>query len=246
MKKKNLKGYSLIAILFSVAIIGVLAVVTLKQYTDGDPETGGSNISKSKSTIDETKKLTENLNRQTEQLNNIINKNETMQQDDNALASIKQAVIKTNKGDIVLEFYRDASPKTVENFVKLANEDFYDGTRFHRVIKDFMIQGGDPKSKDDTLTAEWGTGDPGYKFADEFNTHKLVKGSLAMANSGPNTNGSQFFIVTLDATPWLDGKHTNFGFVIDGMDIVDTIENSATAPGDRPLEPITILDIELR
>ncbi|MFC1678411.1 peptidylprolyl isomerase [Patescibacteria group bacterium] len=144
------------------------------------------------------------------------------------VSKYKKAIIKTNHGDITVAFYTDDSPLTVNNFLNLANDGFYNGTRFHRIIKDFMIQGGDPLSKEETKRAMWGTGGPGYKFADEFNNHKLVKGSLAMANSGPNTNGSQFFIVTVDATPWLDGKHTNFGYVTDGMKVAEKIENLDT------------------
>ncbi len=155
-------------------------------------------------------------------------------------AQVESVVLKTTKGDITVELFYDKSPKTVENFIKLASEGFYDGTRFHRVIKDFMIQGGDPLSKDPSQASLWGTGGPNYTFADEFNDVKLVKGSLAMANSGPNTNGSQFFIVTLDATPWLDGKHTNFGRVVEGIEVVDAIEGVQTAPGDRPLEDMII------
>ena len=120
----------------------------------------------------------------------------------------------TNHGDIVFELFDDDAPKTVENFRKLAGDGFYDGLIFHRIIKDFMIQGGCPQGT--------GTGGPGYTFEDEFNEHKVVRGALAMANAGPNTNGSQFFIVTTDAAPWLDGKHTVFGQVTDGMDVVDT------------------------
>ncbi|MAG11660.1 MAG: peptidylprolyl isomerase [Parcubacteria group bacterium] len=154
--------------------------------------------------------------------------------------------MKTNQGDITIELFNDKSPKTVENFVKLAKDGFYDGTRFHRVIKDFMIQSGDPQSKDVALADRWGTGGPGYQFADEFNDEKLVRGSLAMANSGPNTNGSQFFIVTLDATPWLDGLHTNFGMVTEGLDVVLGIEKTATGPGDRPLADMLINSIEVK
>src|SRR3989338_5039473 len=120
-----------------------------------------------------------------------------------------RAYISTNFGVIVIELFPDAAPKTVENFIKLAESGFYNGTKFHRVIKDFMIQGGDPNSKDDDWAND-GTGGPGYAFEDEFNEHKVVRGVLAMANSGPNTNGSQFFVVTATATPWLDGKHTVF------------------------------------
>lgn len=155
-------------------------------------------------------------------------------------------VMKTNKGDITIELFNDLSPKTVENFLKLSREGFYNGTRFHRVIKDFMIQGGDPQSKDVSLKSRWGTGGPGYQFADEFNTVPLVRGNLAMANSGPNTNGSQFFIVTLDATPWLDGKHTNFGRVIDGMNVVDAIEGVQTNQMDQPAEDVIINTIEVK
>jgi len=135
----------------------------------------------------------------------------------------KIAVIETNKGNIKLELYTKDAPKTVENFVKLASESFYDGIKFHRVISDFMIQTGDPLSKDDN-PANDGTGGPGYSFEDEINFHKVDVGSLAMANSGPNTNGSQFFIVTQRAQPHLDGKHTVFGKVLEGMDVVTSIE----------------------
>ncbi|NTU98672.1 peptidylprolyl isomerase [Candidatus Falkowbacteria bacterium] len=157
----------------------------------------------------------------------------------------KHAVIKTNKGDVEVEFYGADSPKTVNNFLNLAKLGFYDGTRFHRVIKDFMIQGGDPNSKSDDWTTH-GTGGPGYSFKDEFNQHLLVRGSLAMANSGPDTNGSQFFIVTAASTPWLDGRHTNFGKVIKGMDIVSEIEGVKTNQNDHPLDDVTIQKIELK
>lgn len=155
-------------------------------------------------------------------------------------------VFKTTKGDITIGLFGKEAPKTVENFLKLAKDGTYAGTRFHRVIKDFMIQGGDPLSKDDSKASMWGTGGPGYKFEDEFNSHKLVRGVLAMANSGPNTNGSQFFIVTTSATPWLDGKHTAFGKIISGMEVVDAIEAAKTLPGDRPAEPITLTSVEVK
>ncbi|MDA3814958.1 MAG: peptidylprolyl isomerase [Patescibacteria group bacterium] len=145
--------------------------------------------------------------------------------------------MKTSLGDITVEFYNEESPKTVANFMKLADEGFYNGIIFHRIISDFMIQGGDPNGT--------GTGGPGYKFSDEFNDHELVAGSLAMANAGPNTNGSQFFIVTAEATPHLDGKHTNFGEVTEGMDVVKKIEAVKTNAVDKPLEDITIESIEL-
>src|SRR5436190_20976622 len=147
------------------------------------------------------------------------------------------AVMHTNHGDITLELFDEEAPKTVENFKKLVADDFYDGVIFHRVIKDFMIQGGDPTGT--------GRGGPGYTFEDEFNDHKIVRGALAMANAGPNTNGSQFFIVTTDAAPWLDGKHTVFGEVTDGMGAVDAIEGTETGPGDKPSEPQVIERVEL-
>jgi peptidyl-prolyl cis-trans isomerase B (cyclophilin B) len=137
----------------------------------------------------------------------------------------------------VLEFWPDVAPGHVENFKKLAKQGFYDGTCFHRVIKDFMIQGGCPQGT--------GTGGPGYTFEDEINPHKVVRGALAMANAGPNTNGSQFFIVTAKKASWLDGKHTVFGEVTDGMDVVDRLEGVATDGSDRPIEPVGIASIEL-
>ena len=142
------------------------------------------------------------------------------------------ATMLTNHGSIELELFDDAAPKTVQNFVKLAQDGFYDGVIFHRVIQDFMIQGGDPTGT--------GSGGPGYQFEDEFNDHKVVRGALAMANAGPNTNGSQFFIVTTDAAPWLDGKHTVFGQVTSGMDVVDAIEGVDTGPGDKPRDDVRI------
>ena len=148
------------------------------------------------------------------------------------------ATMCTNHGEIGIELFDDDAPKTVENFRKLAADGFYEGVIFHRVIKDFMIQGGDPTGT--------GTGGPGYTFEDEFNDHKIVRGALAMANAGPNTNGSQFFIVTTGAAPWLDGKHTVFGQVTSGMETVDAIEGTETGPGDRPVEPQVIERIELK
>jgi peptidyl-prolyl cis-trans isomerase B (cyclophilin B) len=143
----------------------------------------------------------------------------------------------TNAGPIEVELFDDDAPETVANFRKLASDGFYDGVIFHRVIPDFMIQGGDPQGT--------GTGGPGYTFGDEINEHKVVRGALAMANAGPNTNGSQFFIVTTAAAPWLDGKHTVFGRVTGGMETVDAIESAATDARDRPLEPPVIESIEL-
>ena len=147
------------------------------------------------------------------------------------------ATLHTNHGPIELELFEGEAPKTVENFRKLARDGFYDGVIFHRVIPDFMIQGGDPTGT--------GTGGPGYTFDDEFNAHPVARGALAMANAGPNTNGSQFFIVTADACPWLDGKHTVFGQVTSGMDVVDTISKLETGAADRPREDVVIERIDL-
>src|SRR6266550_1671587 len=150
---------------------------------------------------------------------------------------MSQATLHTNAGPITVRFFDEDAPKTVENFRKLAGDGFYDGLIFHRVIKDFMVQGGCPEGT--------GTGGPGYTFEDEFNDHKIVRGALAMANAGPNTNGSQFFIVTTDAAPWLDGKHTVFGNVTAGMEAVDSIEGTDTNAADKPVADAVIQRIEL-
>jgi cyclophilin family peptidyl-prolyl cis-trans isomerase len=147
------------------------------------------------------------------------------------------ATMNTSEGAITFELFEGDAPKTVENFRKLASEGFYDGLIFHRVIPDFMIQGGCPQGT--------GSGGPGYTFEDEFNAHKVERGALAMANAGPNTNGSQFFIVTTKSAPWLDGKHTVFGRVTDGMDVVDRLEGVPTGAGDRPVEPIGIETVKV-
>jgi cyclophilin family peptidyl-prolyl cis-trans isomerase len=145
--------------------------------------------------------------------------------------------MQTNHGSIRIELFDEDAPKTVDNFTKLARDGFYDGVIFHRVIPDFMIQGGDPTGT--------GSGGPGYQFEDEFNENKIERGALAMANAGPNTNGSQFFIVTADACPWLDGKHTVFGRVISGMDVVDSIEKVETGANDRPVDEVRIESVSV-
>ena len=150
---------------------------------------------------------------------------------------MSQATLQTNHGAIEIQLFDEGAPKTVENFRKLSSDGFYDGLTFHRVIRDFMIQGGCPEGT--------GTGGPGYTFDDEINDHKIMRGALAMANAGPDTNGSQFFIVTTGAAPWLDGKHTVFGEVTEGMDAVDAIEGLPTGAGDRPEEPVVIERVEL-
>jgi peptidyl-prolyl cis-trans isomerase B (cyclophilin B) len=150
---------------------------------------------------------------------------------------MSSATLTTSEGPIVVELFDDDAPKTVENFRTLAEQGFYDGLIFHRVIRGFMLQGGCPQGT--------GSGGPGYTFEDEFNDHRIVRGALAMANAGPNTNGSQFFIVTADECPWLDGKHTVFGRVSDGMDVVDAIEAIETDGRDRPTTPVGIESVTL-
>ena len=147
------------------------------------------------------------------------------------------ATLTTSEGPIEIELFDEDAPNTVQNFTSLAQKGFYDGLIFHRVIQGFMLQGGCPEGT--------GTGGPGYSFDDEFNSHPIVRGALAMANAGPNTNGSQFFIVTAEACPWLDGKHTVFGEVRDGMDIVDAIEATKTDARDRPVTPIGIESVTI-
>lgn len=150
---------------------------------------------------------------------------------------MSSATIHTSEGDVTFDLFDGDAPKTVENFRTLADDGFYDGLIFHRVIPGFMIQGGCPQGT--------GTGGPGYTFEDEINDHKVVRGALAMANAGPNTNGSQFFIVTADEAPWLDGKHTVFGEVSSGMDVVDAIEAVPTDSSDRPTTPVGIASVEI-
>jgi cyclophilin family peptidyl-prolyl cis-trans isomerase len=151
------------------------------------------------------------------------------------MTGMSEMTMTTNKGEIVFEMFDDDAPKTVGNMRELAEKGFYDGLTFHRIIRDFMIQGGCPQGT--------GTGGPGYQFEDEINHHKIVRGALAMANAGPNTNGSQFFIVTTEAAPWLDGKHTVFGKVTSGMDVVDALEGLPTDARDRPRVPAVIESI---
>jgi peptidyl-prolyl cis-trans isomerase B (cyclophilin B) len=150
---------------------------------------------------------------------------------------VSRATLHTTAGRITLELFDEDAPKTVANFRKLSDDGFYDGLTFHRVIKDFMVQGGCPEGT--------GTGGPGYTFEDEPNQHRVVKGAMAMANAGPNTNGSQFFLVTAEECPWLDGKHTVFGQVVDGMDVLDALESVETDHADRPQPPQVIEHVEL-
>lgn len=156
-----------------------------------------------------------------------------------------QATISTNHGTIVVELMPDAAPNTVANFAKLAGEGFYDNTKFHRVIKGFMIQGGDPLTKDDAMQPRWGTGGPGYTFADEIHAQNHnAPGTIAMANAGPNTNGSQFFINTAD-NEFLDTKHTVFGKVVKGMDTLSAIESVKVDSSDRPHSPVVVTGVQI-
>lgn len=186
-----------------------------------------------------TNNRSENKIENTANISNVIIEKDNMENNKDH----KLVTFNTSKGIFKVELFADKAPKTVENFVKLASEGFYDGTRFHRVISDFMIQGGDPLSKDVSKKALWGTGDPGYKFEDEINDVLLVEGVIAMANGGPNTNGSQFFIVTAEVTPWLDGAHTAFGNVVEGFEVVKAIEGVAKDAGDKPLEDVIVLSV---
>lgn len=179
--------------------------------------------------------------------NEVVDTNETpIINNTNDIKKIMNATLNTTKGDITIEFRAEGTPKTVENFVKLAKDGFYDGIKFHRVIKGFMIQGGDPLTKDDTKIDMWGTGGPGYAFEDELDANnKNNKYTIAMANSGPNTNGSQFFINVADNN-FLDTKHTVFGKVTAGMNVVDAIANVKTGPNDRPVEAVVIKSISFK
>ena len=209
---------------------------TMENYNDSDVMAKISDLKNKESQQKQNQEINKTNNNQMTENNSTLN---------DLVQEYGLAMIKTNLGNIKVKFYSEVSPLTVNNFLNLAKEGFYDNTRFHRVINDFMIQGGDPNSKDLSKKNLWGTGDPGYKFADEFNNEKLIRGSLAMANSGPDTNGSQFFIVTAESTPWLDGKHTNFGEITSGMDVVEKIEEVETDARDCPLEDINIESIEL-
>ena len=202
------------------------------------------NDSKQNSSPVEQNQLSDNITATTSDATSTINQPINNKEVNNK--KTMNAILHTNLGDITIKLNGDTTPKTVENFVKLAQSGFYDGTKFHRVIKGFMNQAGDPLSKDDSQTARWGTGGPGYQFADEItvsNNNNI--GSLAMANAGPNTNGSQFFINVADNS-FLNTKHTVFGNVIDGMDIVTKINNVQTGANDRPVEAVVIKSITIK
>lgn len=215
--------------LLAALVVVVAAGIVYTQRPQPEVDVSAVQTSPSPSSIDNTLPFPPNAMTETADIDPI---------ETNVLVTLK-----TNQGDIALTLHGADAPITVGNFVKLAQENFYDNTNFHRVIPDFMIQGGDPLSKDPLSRALHGTGDPGYKFQDEFNAHKMVRGVIAMANSGPNTNGSQFFIVVGAAFPHLDGKHTVFGEVTSGMDVVDKISLVERDARDNPVTPVIVKDV---
>jgi len=219
-------------------LIILVLITVLIGYASGGNSTikSKSDIGTSTNIVTSTSTLIETVNKEASTSNKEVKIIKVMPEN-------KQLItIETTLGNIDLELYPDKAPKTVENFIKLAKSDFYNSTKFHRVIKGFMIQGGDPYTKGDDVSV-YGTGGPGYKFADEPNDLPMVAGMLAMANSGPNTNGSQFFIITAPETPWLIGKHTVFGKVIAGMDVVTKIENTKTGVNDLPVVPVVVTKV---
>lgn len=217
-----------------VAIVLVIGVVTVKPKQASAPEPTPQQTTQGNT---ETRSAYDTFS------DDVINRVQTMDKEITPITKPVKVTLKTTMGDIVMELYGTDAPKTVGNFVKLAESNFYDGTTFHRVIPNFMIQGGDPTSLDPNARQFHGTGGPGYTFEDEINSRKIVRGSVAMANGGPDTNGSQFFIVTAEATPHLDGVHTNFGQVTEGMDIVDAISNVQRDQRDNPVERVVIEDV---
>ena len=245
---------SAVVLMFVLLGLGFLVSSSPKNVSDSDASQGYGNI-KTTQDLEGSEELSLNtqdedgfLKRQEIQDNNmqnsqnLNNKQPAVQKREMPAMQLKedvdyQAVIRTSLGEMKVDLFEKQAPITVNNFVVLAREGFYNNTIFHRVIEDFMIQGGDPTGT--------GTGGPGYSFKDEINNIKLAQGSLAMANAGPNTNGSQFFVVTATATPWLDGKHTNFGTVLEGIDVADKISKVRKGPGDKPEIDVTIRSIEI-
>lgn len=224
-------------------VIGVLIVIlgALAYFLQGNTNLPQVKVDGQATSTEEIRKTSASLIKNSKDIKS--NSTTTMELPE----KITSATITTNKGVIEITFASD-TPKTVENFAKLAISGFYDGTRFHRVIRDFMIQAGDPLSKDVALKNRWGTGGPGYTFNDEVHPNDLfIQGTLAMANAGPNTNGSQFFIVTAVAgTPWLTGKHTIFGHVTKGLDVVLRIGDMQTDGTDKPLQDVVVEKIDIK
>jgi len=240
------------SLIWSVGVVGVVVALVVGSfiYISNKAETdlvnkntkAGIDLYEKEKTENPNNSENPNINNNTEAVTE-IKKEETINNENNQ--KNMTAILKTNKGEITIEL-NPATPKTVENFVKLANAGFYNGTKFHRVIKGFMNQGGDPLSKDDTKVDTWGTGGPGYKFADEITSNnKNDIYTIAMANSGPNTNGSQFFI-NVTANNFLDTKHTVFGKVTAGIDVVTAINNVPTNSSDRPLSPVILESVTIK
>ena len=231
-------------LLISIFLVVILSACSQKRDTISNPITDP--VGHASDMVDLNKKAQEDIqssvNKENEKLNNLLNENNMNEQKNEVV------VMKTSLGEIKLELFADSAPKTAKNFLDLAKKGFYDGTKFHRVIKGFMIQGGDPLSKDDSQKSMWGTGGPGYKFDDELTgKEKYLQGTLAMANAGPNTNGSQFFIVTASPGAQLPPAYTVFGKVVSGLDTALKIENVQTLHGDRPvtdvvIEKVTVLE----
>lgn len=217
-----------------VLIIGIRIMTSEPKVENADIKINNDLLNNGESSGTQINNQTENTTSTTQNINN------------KQKIGMKEVIVKTNKGDITLRLNGERTPVTVNNFVKLAEAGFYNGTRFHRVIKDFMIQGGDPLSKEIGQKNYWGQGGPDYKFADEvFADDNMREGDIAMANAGPGTNGSQFFIVTAEATSWLNGKHTIFGKVIKGMDVVKAIEDTKVDANDRPVDDVIVNSVEV-
>ena len=234
-----MKNY--IIALFVIVVLIILSVIVWKSGSQGTVDMYDDIASNPE--VLNTTEPSQSTVEETQNINNVDNKKITKE--------MKSATISTNMGSITIEFFSSDAPKTVENFTKLVSDGFYDGVKFHRVIKGFMIQGGDPNSKDDGKMATWGSGGPGYKFNDEIDAKSDLytkvgyqKGIVAMANSGPNTNGSQFFIMHADYP--LPPLYTIFGKVVAGQDVVDKIALVKTGANDRPIDPVVIKSIILQ
>ncbi|MFT7327857.1 MAG: cyclophilin family peptidyl-prolyl cis-trans isomerase [Crocinitomicaceae bacterium] len=237
--KKNIK------IILGVIILTTIVFIAYK-FTPGQIETDIDMLVDVPSQSATLNTLADNTGAPTSETNE-SNSDQSKEASEENQENTMKATFNTSKGSFEIELFNDLAPKTVENFVKLAESNFYDEVKFHRVIKNFMIQAGDPLSKDDDMSDRWGTGGPGYSFEDEIHGENFnIRGTISMANAGPDTNGSQFFINTNpDDNSFLDGKHTVFGKIISGMDVVDSIENVEKFPNDRPVEAVIITSITI-
>jgi peptidylprolyl isomerase len=225
---------------YIIYTLGILFVIGLGFYAYINNKVNTEEVNLNQNNLSEEKIIKEENNTESKEIDS-PKENINIKQN----KQMTKATFKTNKGSFTIEFLRHQAPKTVENFVKLASEGFYNGTKFHRIIEGFMNQGGDPLSKDDSMSARWGTGGPGYKFDDEITpNNKNIVGTISMANAGPNTNGSQFFINVANNN-FLDTKHTVFGKVVAGLEVVLDMNKVATDANDRPLDPVIIESIVL-